>query len=76
MDLESAMVSSAISIKAGPELQKICNELPPLEQGDVVETPSYDMETCKKIIHCSLPKWKSGNNTGPVCIMYKYSYRL
>ena len=49
----SQSTSKAIAEKAGPELRKACARLKPLAPGLVKETDGFNIETCKKILHCN-----------------------
>ena len=51
-------VARAILIKAGPELNKACQEYDlPIEDGEVIVTPSYNIKNAKIIIHAVGPNF-------------------
>ena len=43
----------------GPSLRKACDSLPPLATGEVCVTDSYDLKTCKYVIHTVGPRYSS-----------------
>ena len=43
--------------KAGPALQNDCNQLEPVEYGDLVVTSGYGLP-CERVIHACTPKWQ------------------
>lgn len=45
----------------GPSLRKACDSLPPLATGEVCVTDSYDLKTCKYVIHTVGPRYSSGS---------------
>ena len=55
----SGGADKAIHIAAGPELQKVCNALPFLEEGEVSVTEGFDLP-CRYIIHTFGPIWQGG----------------
>ena len=65
IDLSNGKVARVISHKAGPQLQVACSALAPLNVGDVKETDSFQLHTCKKILHCLCPQWRN-SSTAPV----------
>ncbi|XP_067934852.1 protein mono-ADP-ribosyltransferase PARP14-like isoform X2 [Watersipora subatra] len=62
MNLAAGKVSKAISDRAGPELQKACTGLAPIQVGQVKGTSGYLME-CKTILHCFCPQSYEGPST-------------
>ena len=58
----SQSTSKAIGEKAGPELKKACARLKPLAPGLVKETDGFNIETCKKILHCNCYFSKDDND--------------
>ena len=64
-DLSTGMLSSRLSDKAGSELQDACKQHGTIEEGEVVETDSYNLP-CKRIIHCHLASYSQQRNNEKV----------
>ena len=64
-DLSTGMLSSRLSDKAGSELQDACKQHGTIDEGEVVETDSYNLP-CKRIIHCHLASYSQQRNNEKV----------
>ena len=64
-DLSTGMLSSRLSEKAGSELQDTCKQHGTIDEGEVVETDSYNLP-CRRIIHCHLASYSRQSNNGKV----------
>ena len=60
MNLSAGKASKAISLKAGPELQKACDALAPINVGEVKETSGYNLEV-ETILHCCPQAYIAGS---------------
>ena len=60
LKLDKGSVSKSILQKAGPELQKECDDKGPLIVGQVVETLAYNLP-CSCIFHCLGKEYDESN---------------
>lgn len=72
MNLANGAVAPVIAKIAGPDLQKECTSIAPIQPGEVKVTDGYKM--CKRILHCCLPDYKGPQNTAVIINRHKTSY--
>ena len=69
MNLSQNAVSKALATKAGPSLQRICNQLIDsglsLEEGKIVATKACGQLRCKKVLHAHVPPKVNLTSTVP-----------
>ena len=51
--------------RAGPKLEKACMEYGPQKVGNVVATPSYQLEPIQYVFHACGPRWLDGTRGEP-----------
>ena len=67
----SGGVDYQIHRAAGPEMERVCASFPPLETGNVQETPGYKLP-CKYVIHTVGPVWSGGRYNEPLLLRSCY----
>lgn len=51
MDLQISPLSRALANRAGPQLQRACSEVAPLQGGEIKITPGFQLP-CRMVLHC------------------------